>query len=308
MDLAPDYNKIFANGLLVITGVARSGTTLLGKIIGSLSNTHFIFEPPTFRLIPPLILEGYLKEKQGDELLKAILFEELYLQIIHGRYINFNEKDDSYIGYYKDPEKIKQRWKKYKRRKDVIEDLEKNNYLFVLKIPNMQPNLNTIKKLFHNMKLIHCIRDGNDIISSSIRRDFYTQDYLNKRNIDWSNEIDSLKIPWFINKKDIQFFSKWNQYTRAAHIWRVLTETGLKFKDENKNNVFQFKFEDFIKNPETFIDRIERFTGKKRTDITMQHLDSIKTYKQLEYPDNIPNIESPEREKYIEFRKKLKYL
>ena len=57
MNLPPDYNKIFKNNLVVITGVARSGTTLLGKIIGSLSDTHFIFEPPTFRLIPPLIKE-----------------------------------------------------------------------------------------------------------------------------------------------------------------------------------------------------------------------------------------------------------
>lgn len=76
MNLPPDYNKIFKNNLVVITGVARSGTTLLGKIIGSLSDTHFIFEPPTFRLIPPLIKEGYLKERQGSELLKSILFEE----------------------------------------------------------------------------------------------------------------------------------------------------------------------------------------------------------------------------------------
>lgn len=307
MDLAPDYNEIFANGLVVITGVARSGTTLLGKIIGSLSNTHYLFEPSTFRLIPPLIQECYLKERQGGEILKAILFEELYLQTIHGRYVNFNEKDDSYIGHYIDSEKIKLRWKKYKRRKDVIEDLEKNNYLFVLKIPNIQPSLNTLKNLFHDMKLIHCIRDGNDVVSSSIRRDFYTQDHLSKRNIDWSSEINSLKIPWFIDKKDRHFFSKWNHYTRAAHIWRILTEIGLKFADENKTNVFQFKFEDLIKNPEFFIEGIERFVGKKRTDITIQHLDSIRFYRQREYPDNTPNIEQPEREKFVELQKELGY-
>ena len=308
MDLAPDYNKLFANNLIAITGVARSGTTLLGKVIGSFSDTFYLFEPPTFRLIPPLIKEGYLKEKQGDQILQAILFEELYLQIIHGRYINFNEKDDSFIGHYIDPEKIKERWENFKRRKDVIEHLEKNNYLFVLKIPNIQPSLDTIKKIFPNIKLIHLIRDGNDNISSSIRRDFYTTDYLNKRDIDWSNEINSLKIPWFINKKDRQLFSRWNQYTRSAYIWRVLTEMGMEFADKNKKNVFEFKFEEFVKEPIHFTERIERFVGKKRTDITIKHLDSIKTYKQRIYPDNTSNIESPEKEKYIELRRKLHYL
>jgi hypothetical protein len=307
MYLPPDYNKIFANNLIVITGVARSGTTLLGKIIGSLLDIHFIFEPPTFRLIPPMIKEGYLKERQGCEILKAILFEELYLQIIHGRYVNFNDKDDSYIGHYVDSEKIKQRWKKYRRRKDIIDDLEKNNNIFVLKIPNIQPSLNTIIDIFPNLKLIHCIRDGNDIVSSSIRRDFYTLDFLNKRNIEWSYEVNSLKIPWFIEKKDRQFFSKWNQYTRVAHIWRVLTEMGLKFADDNKTNVFQFKFEDFIKDKESYIDKIEKFVGKKRTKITTQHLDSINTYSQFDYPDNTSNIELPEREKFVELRKNLGY-
>ena len=308
MDLAPDYNKLLANNIIAITGVARSGTTLIGKVIGSLTDTFYLFEPPTFRLIPPLIQEGYLKEKQGIQVLKAILFEELYLQIIHGRYINFNKKDDSYIGHYIDPEKIKERWNNFKRRKDVIEELEKKSFLFVLKIPNIQPSLETIKKIFPNIKLIHLIRDGNDNISSSIRRDFYTIEYLNKRDIDWSNEINSLKIPWFINKKDRELFSKWNQYTRSAHIWRVLTEMGMEFTNKNKKNVLEFKFEDFVKEPIPFIDRIEKFVGKKRTDITIKHIESIKTYKQRVYQDNTSNIESPEKEKYIELRKKLKYL
>jgi hypothetical protein len=306
MDLVPDYEKIFAKNLVVITGVARSGTTLFGKIIGSFSNTFYIFEPPTFRLIPPLIQKGYLKEKQGSELLKAILFDELYLQIIHGRYINFNEKDDSYIGHYINPDQIKQRWEKYRRRKDVIEDLENNNYLFVLKIPNIQPSLDILNTLFNNIKFVHCIRDGNNIVSSSIRRDFFTEDYLNNRNIEWSNEFDKIKIPWFINQRDYSSFLKWNQYTRSAYIWRILTEMGLGYTNKNKN-VFEFKFEDFIKNPEPFVGKIEKFVGKKETDITKKHIDSIKSYKQLIYPDNTQNIESPEKEKFINLRKKLRY-
>lgn len=307
MDLTPDYNKIFANNLIVITGVARSGTTLLGKIIGSFSDTHYIFEPPTFRLIPPLIHNSYLKEGQGSQLLKAILFDELYLQIIHGRYINFNEKDDSFIGHYIEPEKIKKRWKKYRRRKDVIEDIQSKNYLFVLKIPNIQPSLNILKNLFNDIKFVHCIRDGNNIVSSSIRRDFFTQDYLNKRSIEWSNDFGSIKIPWFINKNDYQSFSKWNQYTRSAYIWRILTEMGLNYTKNNEKNVFEFKFEDFLKNSKPFVGQIEKFVGKKQTDITRKHLDSIKSYKQLIYPDNTPNIESPEREKFVNLRKKLGY-
>ena len=308
MDLPPEYNKIFDKKLIIITGVARSGTTLLGKIVGSFSNAHYCFEPHTFILIPPLIQKGYLSEKQGSELLKALLFEELFLQILHGRYVNFNKNEDSYIGNYIDPEAIKLRWKNYKRRKDIIEYLKNYDYLFILKIPNIQPILETVKKIFKGVKLIHVIRDGNDVVSSSVRRDFYSRDYLNKRSIDWSEEINSLKEPWFIDKKNQGLFFKWNYYTRAAYIWRILTEMGLKFADHNKTNVLQLKHEDFIKNPIFLLGKIEEFSGQNRTHISMRHIETIKSYKQREYPDNTTNIELPEREKFVKLRKKLGYI
>jgi len=82
---------------------------------------------------------------------------------------------------------------------------------------------------------------------------------------------------------------------------------GLNYTKKNKKNVFEFKFEDFIKNPRTFVGKMEKFVGKKQTDITRKHLDSIKSYKQLIYPDNTTNIESPEKEKFVILRKKLGY-
>jgi hypothetical protein len=307
MELSPDYDKIFGDKLLVITGAARSGTTILGKIIGSFENTHYIFEPHISILIPTLIEKKYLAEEQGGELLKALLFEELYLQMIHGRYVNFNEKDDSYIGNYVNPEDVKTRWKNLSRRKDAIADIENNDYVFSLKIPNVQPILPTIKKLFPKMKVIHVIRDGNDCVSSSIRREFYSQDYFNRRNIEWGANYKSLKIPWYVRTEDKDLFLKWNQYTRAAYLWRFFTEIGMDYTKKNRSDTLEFRFEDFRSKPYEFTEKIEKFVGKKRSDISVKHIDSIKTHKQLVYDDVTSNVETPEREKYENLRAKLGY-
>jgi len=307
MDLAPDYDKIFENKLVLITGVARSGTTLMGKIIGSFENAQYLFEPNAFLLIPPLIKKGLLPKKEGGELLKSILFEDFYLQMLHGRYVNFNKNDDSYIGNYISESIVKKSWNDFERRTDVMNYLEDHDYFFVLKAPSVHTFLDLIKDLFKGLKVVDIIRDGNDVVSSSIRRDMFSDDDLNYRNIDWSYPTKGLKVPWFVDEKNRIAFQKWNYHTRVALMWNVLTELSLKFAEKNKSDVFQFKYDDFIKNPKKYLADIEIFLGRKKTDITTKHIESIKSYTYRDYPDISPKLASPVKEKYIALQKKLGY-
>lgn len=308
IDLSTKYDAIFKNKIFVITGVARSGTTIIGKITGSLENSHYIFEPSTFFLFPTLIKQKYLPKNQGGNLLKAILFEDFYLQMIQGRYVNFNEGEDSYIGNYINLKNFDQRCKKLKRKTDVLEYLKNDDCRFIIKNPNIQPCQSLLQDLFAGIKFIDVIRDGNAVVGSSVRRDFYSETFLNERNVEWSYETKGIKIPWFVDEKDRDEFSKWNHYTRSAYIWRILTVTGLEFAENNKNIVLQFKYEDFIKSPEIYVDKIENFVSKKRTGITIDHIESIRTYRYKDYEDFTSKIESPEKEKFVKLRKKLGYL
>jgi hypothetical protein len=307
MDLATDYDKIFKNRLVVITGVARSGTTIVGKIIGSFENAHYLFEPSIFYLIPPLIKEKQLSKKEGGNLLKSVLFEDFYLQMMSGRYVNFNKKDDSYIGEYVDIKDVEDRWYKFERKVDLMDYLEKNDYLFVLKMPDIQPFYDLLAELFPSIKFIELFRDGNGVISSSIRRDFYSISDLNERLVMWSYMTNKLRVPWFIDEKNRDIFSKWNHQTRVAHIWRVQTEYGLKFASKSKN-ILRYNLDDFGKKPEDFVKKAEKFLDRKRTDITNKNIRSVETFKQRKYSDNTSDVASPEKEKFIELRKKLGFI
>jgi hypothetical protein len=307
MDLATNYDKIFENRLVLITGVARSGTTLMGKIIGSFDKAIYLFEPTTFLLIPPLIKKGSLSKKEGAELLKSILFEDFYLQMIHGRYVNFNKNDDSYIGNYTPENDVKKAWDDFERKNDVLEYLKDNDYFFVLKAPSVHPFLDLVCDIFKDVKIIDIVRNGNDVVSSSMRRDMFSDIDLNERNVDWSFPTDGLKVPWFIDEKDRVPFKDWNYQTRVAHMWNVLTEASIIFSENNKN-VFQLKYDDFIRNPISYLEKIESFLGRRRTSITDKHVESIKTYSYRDYPDISSDLSSPVKEKYIDLQKKLGYM
>ena len=308
MELPTDYDGIFKNNMIIVTGVARSGTTIIGKIAGSLSNAHYLFEPSTTFLFPTLVKNGHINEKEGGELLKAILFEDFYLQMIQGRYLNFNEGEHSFVGNYVDPEMVKKRNIKLKRKMDVLEYLKNENCTYVYKNPNLQLNLETVKKIFPGVKFIHVIRNGKDVISSSIRRDFYSEKFLNERNVEWVNKVGDIKIPWFVEKEERSRFAKWNHHTRAAYIWRFLTEEGMNFTKKNKDVVLEFKYEEFIEYPDAYVKKIEKFIAKKRTGVTNMHIKSTKSYKYRDYPDVIEKISSPEKERYIKLNEKLGYL
>ena len=61
----PDfYDDLLAKSIF-ISGLPRSGTTLLGKIVGTFNNLEYHFEPPSFYLIMSLYASSFLSLDQA---------------------------------------------------------------------------------------------------------------------------------------------------------------------------------------------------------------------------------------------------
>ena len=180
-----DYENIFHKRVLIITGAGRSGTTILGKVIGSLKPTYYLFEPALMKLIPFLIAYDQSNRRVYSLLIRSILFEDYFLQVIHGRSLNYNVRDDSYIGNYVSQPDIEKRWNDLARRQDVINYIHNEDPLFVIKTPEFQPLCSIARQMFIEPKFIHVIRCGYDIVSSTLKRGWYTDTYMNNAIIDW---------------------------------------------------------------------------------------------------------------------------
>ena len=94
MKIPLDYETVLQDRVIIITGAGRSGTTILGKLIGSMDPAFYFFEPTIVKF-------GYMH--CDLDALRAIFVEDYVLPLIQGRNINSNENDDSYIGNYEDP-------------------------------------------------------------------------------------------------------------------------------------------------------------------------------------------------------------
>jgi len=304
--LATDYSGIFDNRMVIITGMSRSGTSILGKIVGSMEGAIYIFEPVIMRLLPAMAKTGHMDFGSASQLLKGILFEDYYLQSLHGRNVNFKESDNSFIGNYQDIAAVKERWVKYERREGVLEDIYKGKYTFLMKINEIHPLLPLLGKMFKGLRVIHIIRNCNAVISSSMKRGWYTDEFLNRNMTQWMR-AGAPKAPWFVPKEDIIKFREWNRETRIAYAWRLLGKMAIDY-GRGRDNYLEIKYEDLVRDPSRVASSCERFLNSKKTKITARHIKAVKEHVVTRHSDTTINIDSKERPYFERFMKELGYL
>lgn len=287
--------KLFKNRLVIITGVGRSGTTILGKVIGSMQPCFYLFEPALLK---------YLSSFPYSEVFTKILFEDYFLPLIHGRG-NLNVNEWSYMGNYEPVQKINDRQKRLQRRSDAIYYVKLNNPLWVIKSNEFQHLMSFARVHFHNPRYIHIIRNGYDVVRSAVSRGWYTDDYCNNDIVENTYGGFAVRVPHFVSDhKDREKWAFWNAATRAACAWRHLTVQGMKYKKKCPESVIQFRYEDFCRQPLKFSSYLSTKLNLAQTELTMHHIKTVHS------PDLKPfnhNIDEPEQTKFYELNKRLGY-
>jgi len=314
--LPPDYDDIFNNRILFITGSGRSGTTIFARFLCSHSPVCYIHEPQILRSTPVLFqLMGSGKHQVGN-LLKAVLFEDHILQRIHGRNVNFNELDISFAGNYEPITEVKERWSRFRRRADVIEYLTNEKILIVVKMPDIQPVMEALKKIFNDALFIHCIRNGLSVIGSSLhRRGWYTQEYFDSAYLDWCarDAETGSHVPWIIDHESRKLFVGWNNITKAACLWRTQGEAGVRFAERHPESIQEIHYEKFMESVHETLQSTDRWIDArfgiqlKPTPITEKALEATQKYDYRQYESVEDRIEEPELEKFQRLMRFWKY-
>ena len=298
------YEELFTNSVTIITGCGRSGTSILGKLIGSMNGVEYLFEPttPKFANVEPVLC-------------RSLMFEDFVLPALQGRNVNIDGGTESYTGYYETDESLRLKWEN-KRRIDILPKILNKKPQLVLKLTEMQGMLGHLNTTFPGVRMIHIIRNGIDVIQSMMKPNWYTDSYMQTNSVDWvsiytDDEGISYNVPWFIAvEMDKEEWIKYNHETRCAAVWRVTVEKMI----ELHKNIHVMKYEDLCRNPELemkgIIDfmNIERDTQVEKSDITERHISMIKEWEKSKYPNIIDKIQEPEKYIFTYLMKKLNYL
>ena len=296
MKPAINYADIFRGRVLIITGVGRSGTSLMGKILGSFTNTLYLYEPAILKYAPmykDCDLEG----------IRGMIFEDYFAQQMTWRSINAVKDNESYYrNYWYGNELVGEcssgEYTKITNREQVLDFKP----VFIIKTNEAQTNLPFLMELFPNCHIMHCVRNGSDVIQSSLARGWYTDEYFDKA-VDLMQSGPGFETPHFsIFEKDFYLDKKkYNQITRCAHVWRVLMDA---YEEHDPDHKYCMNYERFLEYKLDIMQFMKAKYDSEPTELTIKHFDSIKISKH----DLITHkIKKQERGKFIDTMGKWGY-
>jgi hypothetical protein len=209
---------------ILITGNARSGTTIAGKIIGSCENCEYFFEPELLFSLFPLI--NKISKREWQLVFETYVVEDLVAKAVLARNINMRKQDDSYFLNTKTKETYLSRLKEQGSRKNVLKLIQ--NKIPVIKIPDIVIFLNTFQRYYPTIKIIICTRNKKAIFKSTKKKKWYSKSNLN--NHTWPFYLMKKKqVPFFIHSKKAK---KWSAMTENEKILENINQI-LKYTNGN---------------------------------------------------------------------------
>lgn len=260
--------------MVVIGGVARSGTTLMGKLVNSLSKTEYYYEPPMLANL--LLKKNELSKESLKELIKFYFYDNFLLDSLAGRNINLNKNDDSCILSAKNEQDVKKRQKRSHTRIELEKLARDVNFSF--KLPEIVFFLKTLDAIFPKNVKILLYREHNAVISSILRKKWFSD--LNIKDtspsqIYASEIIQGVKIPYWIKKQDLKFWIRSDEINRCAYYYKRCLEEVVK----NSKSSIIIDYDQLIKKPNEIFSKLVNKIGFKYGQKTKEILSTIKSKK-----------------------------
>lgn len=246
LNLSSKANR-FCSDAILISGSARSGTTLVGSLVHSMQRVEYVFEPPT--LIALLSLINNLDESHWKLLYEAYLYEEFLLNSVAGRAINCNTADDSSIYKVKSKQEIELRLRIHSTRKTTQQN--STGSVIAFKIPDVIYMIPKLKEYYPSMRVIVVLRDAIDTLNSLIAKKWFSLETQNSDLI-WPFKIyEGVKLPYWVKDGEEADWVAMAELDRAAYYYIRVNE-----KVTNISKRIEIKYSDLMHSPQKEIERI----------------------------------------------------
>lgn len=263
---------------ILITGAPRSGTTIFGKIISTLNNIEYHFEPPTFYVLSSLYAAGQLDKKSAVDMMQVFLYEDLFLESVHGRKVNLRPNDDSLILNSKDWQLINERWQSIGNRADAMALIAEGRARLAVKMPNVMDGMSVIREAMPDCKVALIIRDGRQVVRSVVKKRWVSKESLETELYPY-HDIDSpVNAPYWVETKHLDDWVVWSETTRSVYMWRRHAELTLSLLSSptKDNNLKAFRYDELVDNARSTVESFADFIGEDMTKYTEFRIAEIK--------------------------------
>jgi len=265
---------------VLLVGVARSGTTLTGQLIGSLAEVEYEYEPWLLRQLPIFVAAG-LMSRESAALLMQGHAQELLVGHMLGRNVNTRPSDDSRFSSTKTEEELQRRWSALGDRADVEREVRERGLRLCTKLVNCHGLYDILLDAFPRAHLVVIHRHGFDTAHSLTARRLLDDEVLQHEDTVMPRRrgADGRLVPWWLEPEREDEFSKWSVYSRCLHMWTTLIEKHERSCASSpavRERLLEIRYEDVVADVESALDRVIGFLGTgTRTALTRQIAGSV---------------------------------
>jgi hypothetical protein len=265
---------------IVLIGVARSGTTLTGDLLGSLAELEYVYEPWLATQLPSLFAAGDLPRATAIEILRGSLHESFVGQML-GRGVNTRAGDDSRFERTHAKGELERRWRELANRRDALREARARGLRLCVKFGNLHPFLDFFAEALPRARFVVIHRNGFDVAHSLAARGFLGDDELQRGDMVMARRrlADGRLVPWWLAAGREDEFLGWDLYTRCLHLWTQLTGDHLArvaARPRPTEHLLEIRYERLMANPARVLDGIRTWLGAgTRTAVTEQLLAGV---------------------------------
>lgn len=267
LQLDPGMRRAVDTAVLV-SGSARSGTTVLGKLIHSFADVEYMFEPPT--VIALFALLDTLPESIWRFMYEAYLGEEFLANALAGRSINTNRADDSSIWAVKSAHEIERRLSRSWGKLDVMRKVEHS--VLAYKIPNIVPMLGQFHLRYPDTRLIVIKRGAVETIQSLMQKGWFLANGA-ARNLAWPfREHDGVRIPYWVNHGDEELWRSLGEIDRCAYYYLRMSDA-----PPESDRVLHVRYASLVIQPTNSAEQLADWLGLRFGEKTAEVLETIRS-------------------------------
>lgn len=267
--------------LVFIDGVTRSGKSMLGPVVSSLSKTYPMQQQTLLDNLLPMYHNNSIKKEIISSLLNFYFNKNVYYVNI-SREINLRPKDNSSFVNNRD-------YKKYIKNLKIdegdyiIKEIQKKNYYPVYMSHDLLSMIKKFNDLRFPYKLIHIYRHPIDNIFSFFKR--YQLRLSSSNNTKY--DIDDPRIHQMMIKKNGKLFPyytiqnekkflKLNFLEKSTFYYLNSIKNSIRsYKNSKKNlkkKILLIRYDDFAEKTNIEINKICKFLNVKKTNFTSKTL------------------------------------
>jgi hypothetical protein len=264
--------------MVILTGLPRSGTTILGRLVGSFHSVEYAFEPPVVAYLDAQSRHDRLTSSAISELLKVYIYYDYFAEFIHGRKYNFRPSDASNILDMMTIPEILDKWDRVVTMEDAVKNA--SNHTFSFKFPGVYHVISDFYSRFPTIHIVDIGRNLDRVLVSLFNKKWFFDDNLGEDATGlwpFHNTGGQYLVPYLVAEDDSNWWQTMCPETRTVYICNRLAEDRLAFEKQyiDRETYHQIRYERLVDEPDVLTDELTTTLGLSRGSTTNTIINEI---------------------------------